>query len=61
MVNFNGVLYVPQEVNNLLSVLRLISKGAKMGFTKYNMAIKKNGISMIMDARKGKMGAQWFT
>ena len=46
------VLYVPQALNNLLSVSRILSKGATMGATQDKMTIKKNGVRMILDARK---------
>ena len=50
----NEVLHVLQSVNNLLSISRLVSKGVIMGATKSKLPIKKNGVNMIMDARKGK-------
>ena len=40
--------------NNLLSISRLVSKGAMMGDTQYKMTIKKNVIIMILDEIKGK-------
>ena len=52
-VKLTGVLYVPQAVKNLLSVSRLISKGATMGTTQDKTIIKKNDVSMILDAMKG--------
>ena len=39
---------------NLLILSRLISKGATVGATKDKIIINKNGVSMILDARKGK-------
>ena len=45
------VLYVPQAVKNLLRVSRLLSKGATIGATQDNH--KENGVSVILDARKG--------
>ena len=45
-VKLNDVLYVSQEVNNLLSISRLVSKGSTMGYTKDKMTIKKNGFNM---------------
>ena len=48
------VLYLPQAVKNILSVSRLVSKGATMGANKDKMIIKKNGVSMTLDASKGQ-------
>ena len=48
------VLNVSQAVKNILSISRLVSKGATMGATQDKMTIKKNGVSMILDARKGQ-------
>ena len=48
------VLYAPQALEKLLSISRLIQKGATMGATQEKMIIKKNGVSMTLDARKGK-------
>ena len=36
----------------VLSVSRLVSKGATMGAAQDKKTIKKNGVSMILDARK---------
>ena len=52
--NLTKVLYVPKAVKNILSISRLISKGITMGATQDRIIIKKNGVSMILDARKGK-------
>ena len=52
MVKLNDNFYIHQEFNNIMSVLRLISEGAKMGGTKYNTNIKKNGVKMILDTIK---------
>ena len=49
MVKFNGILYVPQEVNSIMSVLRLVSKVATVRATKNNATVKKNGVSMTLD------------
>ena len=49
-----SALYIPQAVKNILSVLRIVSKGSIMGATKDNITIKKNGDNMIMDARTGE-------
>ena len=46
-VKLTKVLYVPQAVNNLLSVSRLVSKVATMGDTKDKTTINKNGVSMV--------------
>ena len=48
------VLCVPQAVKNLLIVSRIVSKGSTMGYTQYKRTINKNGVSMILDTRKGK-------
>ena len=53
MGNLNYVLYVPQTVKTILIVSRIIYKEATMGATKDNMNIKKNGVNVILDARKG--------
>ena len=50
----NDVLYIPQAANNILSVLRIVSKIFTMRSTKDNMTIKKNSISKTPDARKVK-------
>ena len=47
-------LYLPQSVNNILSVSRVILKGSTMGDTKYKITIRKKGVNMILDTRKGK-------
>ena len=52
MVKLTEVLYVPQAVKNIFSVSRLISKGSMVGATKDKMAINKNGVNMIIDAKK---------
>ena len=54
MVKLTEVLYVPQSVENLLSLSRLVSKGATMGATQDKIIIKKNGVSIILYARKGQ-------
>ena len=56
----NEVLYIPQAVKKLLSVSRLVSKGATMGATKDKITIKKNGISMILYSRKGQTKSIMF-
>ena len=48
------VLYIPQASKSVLSLSRLVSKGAMMGATQEKMTIKKNGVSMILDARKSQ-------
>ena len=40
-VKLNNVLYTYQDVNNLLSVSRLMAKGSTMGDTKDRNTIKK--------------------
>ena len=57
----NKLLYVPQAVNNKMSVSKLIAKGATMGDTKENITNKKNSVSMTLDERKGKMISQYST
>ena len=52
-VKLNEVLYVPQALKNILSVSRLVSKVSKMGSTKDNTTIKKEGVSMKLYERKG--------
>ena len=59
-VKLNEVLYVPQSVKNLLSVSRLVSKGATMGSTQDKITINKSGVSMILDARKGQNKSMMF-
>ena len=46
------VLYVPQAVRNILSISRIVLKGATMGAPQDKMIIKENGVSMTLDARK---------
>ena len=52
MVNITKVMYVTQAVKTLLRISRLVSKGAMMGATQDIMTTKKNGVSVILDARK---------
>ena len=54
MVKLNNVLYITQSVKNLLSVSIIVAKGATMGANKDKMTIKKHGVSMTLNARKGK-------
>ena len=60
-VKLNEVLYIPQDVKNLLSISILVSKGATMGSTQDKIIIKRNGVSMPLDARKVKTRAWCFT
>ena len=53
-VKLNDVLYITQSVKHLLSVLMLVSKVSTMGATKDKINTNKNGVSMTLDARKGK-------
>ena len=53
-VKLTEILYAPQDLEKLLSVSRLILKGAAMGSTQDKMIIKKNRVSMTLDARKGQ-------
>ena len=59
-VKLNDVLYVSQAAKNLLILSRLASKGATMGATKYKTTIKKNGVSMILNAIKGVNDSTMF-
>ena len=51
-VKLTKVLYITQAVKNILRVSRLMSKGSKMGATQDKVITKKNGVSVILDARK---------
>ena len=53
-VKLTKVLYIPQAVKNMLSVSRLVTKGSKMGSPEDKTSIRKNGVSLILDARKGQ-------
>ena len=53
-VKLTEVLYVPQAMKNILKVSKLISKGATMGATHDKIIVKKNGVSMTLDASKGQ-------
>ena len=67
-MNFQGgqtvklaeVLCVPEAVKNLLSVSRLVSKVATMGTNQYKINIKKNGVIVILDTRKGQNKSMMF-
>ena len=54
------VLYLPQLVNNILSVSRLVSKESTMGDNKDKTTNKKGGSRMTLDARK-KTRSQFST
>ena len=54
------VLYLPQLVNNILSVSRLVSKESTMGDKKDKITINKGGARMTLDARK-KTRSQFST
>ena len=54
MVKLSDVLCISQAVKNLLSILRLVAKGATMGDIKYKMTIKKNGVIMTLNAGSGE-------
>ena len=43
-----------------MRVSRLVSKGTTMGSTQDKIIIKKNGVSMILDARKGQIKSRMF-
>ena len=48
------VLYIPQAIKNILSVSRIVSKGVIVGATQDKIIVKKNSVSMILDAEKGQ-------
>ena len=51
-LNPTKVIYLPQEVKNILSISRLVTEGFTMGATQDKMNIKKNCFNMILDAIK---------
>ena len=53
-VNITKALYVPQALKNILSVSRLMPKGATMGATQDKITMTKNGVSVVLDAIKGQ-------
>ena len=53
-VNVTKVLYAHQSMKTLLSVSRLVSKGATVGAIQDKVTIKKNGVRVILDAMKGQ-------
>ena len=60
IMNLTKVLYILQAVKNLLSVSRLVSKVATMGTNQYKINIKKNGVIVILDTRKGQNKSMMF-
>ena len=54
------VLYVPQAVKNILSVSRLVLKGATMGDNQDKIIIKNNGVSINLNARKFQNKSMMF-
>ena len=60
-LKFNDVLYVPQEVKNIISMSRLVLKGATMWATKDKITIKKIGVNIIVYKIKVKIIAQCST
>ena len=46
------VRYIPQLGKNLLSVSRLVSKGATVGAIQDKTTINKSGVSLILDSSK---------
>ena len=52
--NLPKLIYVHQAVKNIFRVSRLPSKGSTMRDTQEKMTRKKNGVNMILEARKGK-------
>ena len=60
MVKLTKVLYMPQAVENLLSLSRLVSKGTTVGDTQDKTIIKKKGVSIILYARKGQKKIMMF-
>ena len=53
-------LYIPQSVKNLLIVSRIVSKVDAVVSTKEIITIKKNGVIMILYARKGENSSMVF-
>ena len=51
-VKITEILYVTQDVKNILSVSRIVSKDATMVDNQDKMIIKNNGVSMTLYARK---------
>ena len=60
-VNLTEVLYVPQAVKNIIRVSRLVSRVSTMGDSKDKTKIKKVGVRLNLDTRKGKIIAQYST
>ena len=54
------VLCVTKSVNNVLSVSSIVSKESTMGATQDKMTIKKNGVSMILNAIKERNTSMIF-
>ena len=54
IVKLTEGMYVIQAVKNLLIVSRLLAKDTTVGDTRDKMIIKKNGVSMTLDERKGQ-------
>ena len=48
-VKTNELIYITQAVNNILSVSRLVSKGAMTGATKEKININKGVINMALE------------
>ena len=59
-MNITKVLYVPHALKNLLSVSRLMPKGATMVDTQDKITMMKNGVSVVLDARKGQNKSMVF-
>ena len=59
-MDLTKVLYVPQAIKNFLIVSSFISKGATIGDDQDKNNIKKNGVNMILDARKVKNASVMF-
>ena len=53
MVKLTKVMYVPQAVKKLLNLSKIVLKSATMGATQDKIIIKKNRVSMTLNARKG--------
>ena len=60
IVNLTKVLYVPQVIKKFLIVSSFISKGATIGDYQDITNIKKNGVNMILDARKVRNASVMF-
>ena len=60
MLKLTKVLYIPKAVKKKNWVSMLVSKGATMGATQDKITIKKNGVCVILGARKGQNKSMMF-